>query len=196
MSIGIKVSLLLALLVSWVAVAGSLTTKETLSKAKEIAAQKLVGSQIINWGDHGALVEGVQLPTPLVHDWSEIIRHTLRQQGEAVPLINLTLELVAIDARGKKQKDHEDNKDVALAEVTELHSLNIGEVVALADPRGVAEMLIARTLDTNYEDDWRIVLVEMQVLATKTNRGVDSKATEAIEPSIQFVHKDELLFRD
>ena len=190
MLIGTKVPLLLALLISWVVVASPRATKETLGKAKKIAAQKLVGAQIVEWGEHGALVKGVRLLTPLVHDWSELHRHTPRQQ---VPLINLTLELAVLDAEGKQQRAR---KHVALAEVTELHNFNIGEVVAIADPRGVAEMLIARTLDTNYEDDWRVVLVEMQVLATDTGKGAQDKETQAIEPYLQLVHKDALLFRD
>ena len=182
-----RVLLLSALLVSWV-VSANPRTKQTLAKAKEIAARKLVGAQIGAWGDYGAIVEGVRLPTPLVHDWSELRRHTLRQE---TPLINLKLELVVLDAEGKRQRKR---RHIALAEITELHNLAIGEVVAIADPRGVAEMLIARTLDTNYEDDWRVVLVEMQVLAAK--QGGRGKETQAIEPELQLVHEDELLFRD
>ena len=189
---GIKVLLWLSLLVSWVVFANPRTTKQTLIKAKEIAAQKLVGAQIGAWGDHGAIVKGVRLQTPLVHDWSELHRHTLRHRGQTAPLINLTLELVLLDAEGKQHA----RKHVGLAEITELHNFSIGEVVALDDPRGVAEMLIARTLDTHYDDDWRVVLVEMQVLATKPDKGVRGKETQAIKPYLQYVHKDELLFRD
>lgn len=167
--------------------------KKALAKAKELASQHWVGGSVM-WGKYGANVKGVELPVPLVPDWSTLNRH-LHRQGHTA-LRNLQLELVLLDKNGKETDTQE---RVDLNQVTELDnidSISVGEVVAIEDPREIAEWLIARTVEADYGDDWRIVLVEMQVLATNNARGTRHKEAHTITPYLQIVHKDELLFRD
>ena len=182
-----RLALVLTLLLSGaVSVANYRIPKRTLAKAKEFAGIHLMGGMVM-WGEHHALIKGIRLPTPLVRDWAEIRRHAKRERGR---LLNLQLKIELLD---DKSVETGTRKLVLLSELegVERHVV-AGEVVAIDDPRGEAGWLIARTLDANK--GWRTVLVEMQVL--KTDEGVRGKQVQAIEPYLQLVSEDELLFRD
>ena len=160
--------------------------KQTLAKAKEIATRHLVGKQVM-WGRHGGLIKDIRLPAPLVHDWAVLLGG--RTGRKRAVLSNLTIDLAVIGAGGKESGTR---KLVNLVDIVdELESYIVaGEVVAMVDPRGTSEWLVARTLDVSYDSVWRTVL-EMEV-----NQGGHRKEMHAIEPYLQLVHADELLFRD
>ena len=187
-----KLTLLLALVSSSALLAGSShASKQTLAKAKDIAAQHFIGGQVM-WGKHGAVIKGIKLPTPLVQDWSTLNKRGWRGPGDPM-LRNLQLKLARLDADGKEASSSTLVDWDKITALDSVDSTSVGEVVAIDDSRGIAAWLLARTLDTS--NGWRTVLVEMQVLATKVAGRVRRKE-HAIEPYLQLVHEDELLFRD
>ena len=190
-----KLMLLLALVSSSALLAGSShASKQTLAKAKDIAARYLLGGQVV-WGEHGAIVKGIRLPTPLVHDWSLLNRRGWRGQGDPI-FRNLQLELVLLDADSKETRSRKLVKSDKITELDSVDSVSVGEVVAIDDPSGAAEWLIARTLDVSNNDGWRTVLVEMKVLEPQDGGHGQRKEAHEIEPYLQLVHEDQLLFRD
>ena len=123
-----------------------------------------------------------------MHDWAVLLgRRTGRKRAV---LSNLTIDLAVIGADGKESGTR---KLVNLVDIVdELESYIVaGEVVAMVDPRGTAEWLVTRTRDVSYDSVWRTMLVEMEVTQTQ---GGHCKEMHALEPYLQLVHADELLF--